>query len=482
VPTFFIHFIGAASSSILFWGLPLMQGLNLTNKRIKIYLVAIIINFIIAYYLTPLFGPIGVATGLVCANLFINFSFAFYCFKKINKKIIQEDKSRETVYIYLSPYDILRPRTNQLSDVRFCDGFIQNNHKIHLIVPFVKRDDNISKEEIPHNYGVSDQLKIEYLNTNFKTDVKGKIHLLKIIVLSYFKIRKLTKNKDFNYVVISRSLAILFPYLLFKNLVRKNLQIVYWAHDFSKKKLFHWSYSLCDKIIATNSSIINSIYQHTNFPIDKTIISSNPITQHQAEDFIEKMEARDLLNIDHTKRLIVYTGKLAIEYNLEMEYILKAAKLLPEYEFLFTGGKPLAVEYWMEWCEDREIKNATFTGYIHDYQKIKYYQFAADILVSYYTKQGHDVNYNFPNKICEYMLTGNPLVTPHYPATQDILNEHNCYFVLPENEKELAKTIKKAIEDEERSAIIASQARFDVQQNTFSLRVASIIELLENNE
>jgi O-antigen/teichoic acid export membrane protein len=482
VPTFTIHFLGAASGSILFWSTPLMQSLNLTKKRIKIYLIAILFNFTVAYLLTPHYGSIGIALGLLTANLFINFSFAFYCLKRINQKIILSDENRETVYIYLSPYDILRPRTNQLSDVRFCDGFVQNNRTIHLVVPFVKRDDNISKDEVPRIYGISDKLNIHYLNTKFKSDVSGKLNLIKIVILNYFKIRKLSSDKRYNYVVISRSLAILFPFLFTKAFNRKNLKFTYWAHDFSKKKLFHSSYGLCDNIIATNSSIINSIYQLTNYPINQTIISSNPITQDQADDYIDKLEARDLLEINHSKSIVVYTGKLAIDYNLELEYILKAAKQLPKYDFIFTGGTPIAVEYWKEWCEDLEIKNAVFTGYIHDYQKIKYYQFAADILVSYYTKQGHDVNYNFPNKICEYMLTGNPIITPNYPATQDILNEHNCYFVAPENEHELAKKIKMAMEDEEKSSIIANQARFDVQQNTFKIRVSNIINFLERND
>ena len=80
------------------------------------------------------------------------------------------------------------------------------------------------------------------------------------------------------------------------------------------------------------------------------------------------------------------------------------------------------------------------------------------------------------------MLTGNPLVTPNYSATQDILNEHNCFFVAPENEVALAKTIDLAIKDEEKAAILSSQARFDVQQNTFKIRVNNIIEFLERNE
>jgi glycosyltransferase involved in cell wall biosynthesis len=388
----------------------------------------------------------------------------------------------DTVYIYISPYDILRPRTNQVSDVRFCDGFIQNNRKIHLIVPYVDRPDNISKAKVFENYGISDQLEIHYLNTNFKSDVKGKFNFLKIALLNFFQIRKIIKSQKNNYILISRSVFILLPLMILKPLLGKNIKLTYWAHDFKKKKIFEQTYLRCDRIIATNSSIIKSIHQLTKYPLNKTIISSNPITQQQVDDFIDKTTARTHIGRSMSENLIVYTGKLAKEYNQELEYILNAAKRLPDTQFVFTGGKPLAVEYWKERCNELQITNTTFTGYSHNYQEIKYYQFAADVLISYYTKQGHDVNYNFPNKICEYMLTGNPIITPDYPATQDLLNEHNCYFVMPENEDELAKKIKMAIEDLEKSTNIAKQARLDVKQNTFKIRVSSIINFLESNE
>ncbi len=388
----------------------------------------------------------------------------------------------DTVYIYISPYDILRPRTNQLSDVRFCDGFIQNNRKIHLIVPYVDRPDNISKSDVYENYGISDQLKIHYLNTNFKSDVKGKLNFLKIAFLNYFQIRKIIKSQKNNYILISRSVFILLPLMMLKLFLGKNIKLAYWAHDFSKKKIFQQTYMRCDRIIATNTSIIQSIHQLTKYPLNKTIISSNPITQQQADYSINKSTARIHIGRSMSENLIVYTGKLAKEYNQELEYILNAAKRLPDMQFIFTGGKPLAVEYWKEHCKELQITNATFTGYIHNYQEIKYYQFAADVLISYYTKQGHDVNYNFPNKICEYMLTGNPIITPNYPATQDMLNERNCYFVESENDEELAKTIKSAIESKERTSSIVKQARFDVKQNTFKIRVSSIIKFLESNE
>ncbi len=51
--------------------------------------------------------------------------------------------------VYFSPYDILRPRTNQVSDIRFCEAFVENNCQVNLLVPQVERDDNLPKKLIP---------------------------------------------------------------------------------------------------------------------------------------------------------------------------------------------------------------------------------------------------------------------------------------------------------------------------------------------
>ena len=120
-----------------------------------------------------------------------------------------------------------------------------------------------------------------------------------------------------------------------------------------------------------------------------------------------------------------------------------------------------------------------FTGYISDYRIIKHYQNSADVLLSYYTKQGHDIKYNLPNKICEYMLSGNAIVTPNYPPTAELLNENNCWFALPENENSLADTIKKAIDNSEKSKQKGLKARELVLQNTFTKQVKKVISFIE---
>lgn len=389
------------------------------------------------------------------------------------------------VYIYISPYDILRPRTNQVSDVRFCDGFIQNNRELHLIVPFVQREDNIKKEDVFSIYGISNKINIHYIPTGLKSDVSGKWNTIKIAVRVYWEIRKIIKSlpKGTKVKIISRSIPQLYPVLKYNSIFSKSsnkTEAIYWAHDLKKRKSYLKAYVKCDYILATNQSILNDLCKESSYPISRTLTTSNPITEEQSLEEVNKSESRKIVKLESQSRpLIVYTGKLAIDYNLETEYILKAAQQCKDYDFLFTGGKPEAVKYWKEKCAKQGIDNTIFTGYIPDYRIIKHYQRSADVLISYYTKQGHDIKYNLPNKICEYMLTGNVIVTPNYPPTSELLSEENCWFAAPEDENSLTKTLKTAIENKEQSIKKAQLAREIVLKNTFTQKVKQVLDFIE---
>jgi len=378
------------------------------------------------------------------------------------------------IVIYLSPYDLLRPRTNQVSDVRFAEGFSQNGIETHIIAPFVFRKDNISKQDLPAIYGLEADINVHYLNTNYTSDINGYKAIIKITFLAYKYLKKLLKKPEFQnstIYIISRSAVILQPFLLLKKrIANKSQKIIttYWAHDFKSNLLYKRTYLKSDHLLATNSSIAEDI-QTLIKPSKRNIsITLNPITKKQLISPITKSEARNKIDgLSKEQKLIVYTGKLGIEYDLEIKHILDAAKAIPYAKFLLTGGKPEALLYWKNYCNELNIQNVIFTGYVHDYSQIIYYQKAADILLSYYTKQGHNTKHNLPNKLCEYMVTGNPIITPNYPATRDLLNSNNCFFAEPENSLSLIKTIKDVMENEEKARLIGEQAYKDVQDITF---------------
>lgn len=383
--------------------------------------------------------------------------------------------------IYLSPYDILRPRTNQLSDVRFTEGFAQNNCHTHLIVPFVKRSDNISKSDVPFTYGLRAHLHIHYSPTSFNQDVHGAWQLAQVAWYAVLKTLSILKQRPHqnNTYIISRSTHLLRPFFLLRKIIPnrfKKVHLIHWAHDFHTHSNHQRIYQKSDYILATNSSILEAIFRSSKRKRETGAITLNPITDSQANEVFDKTSVRQKLKLEHIKGpLVVYTGKIGKNYDKELKYILGAAGLLPHIQFLFTGGKPEAIQFWESYCAKKEISNIIFTGYLPDYQKIKYYQYAADILVSYYTHQGHDVRYNFPNKICEYMLTGNPIVSPDFPATQDLLHSNNCMFTAPENSKALAECIQEIIDHPEMAKQKASQAAKDVREITFKKVAARLL-------
>ncbi|MEX0968009.1 MAG: glycosyltransferase [Bacteroidia bacterium] len=377
--------------------------------------------------------------------------------------------------LYYTQYDILRPRTNQIGDMRICEGFAENGVDVELIVPYVYRKDNVKKEEVFDMYGVKTKFKITYLNTNFKDIVAGAKHFAIINMLNsrhFMKALAAGRNSDECVMVMSRNSSLLIPHLLIRKLYPKRARkftIIHWAHEIKMIGRFTWVYRNADAIIGTNSTITEHLEKYLDLDPARMEVSLNPITEHQLKTRVSKAVARKHIGYTGKKPLVVYTGKL-FKTQREAHFILDAAARLPQYQFLLTGGKPDVVAYYEKWCRERKVENVTLTGYIVDYTEVIYYQTAADALISYYTKDDHFVEYNFPNKVCEYMLAGNPIITPEYPATRDVLNEQNAIFVNPEDLESLISGIQKAIENKEEGERIGKKGLEDVKEITFKKR------------
>lgn len=395
------------------------------------------------------------------------------------RKGIQLNKRKKIQIIYLSPYDILRPRTNQISDIRFCESFMENGCDIDLIVPYTYREDNLDKDMILKYYEVKYKFPISYIKTNKHGDNISKIDYILLAFFMSTKVLNILKRRNSNkIVIISRSEKLLIPLMIMNKIsTLKNLIIVPWLHDFRVRLSNEWVYKRANYIIATNTKILQDLNRFYGFPLDKTAITLNPISENKLENRIGKKSAREKIEYYSSRPLVVYTGKLFIGQK-EIEYILTAATSLENVNFIFTGGKPDVIDFYMKYTLSKKIKNCYFTGYIHDYRKIRYYQSAADLLISYYTNDIHDVQYNLPNKFCEYMLTGNPIITPDFPATRDILNSENAFFVKPENSEDLSKMIEKVLADVEKAKEIGKKGFMTVKQNTYKKIAANIIELI----
>lgn len=380
---------------------------------------------------------------------------------------------------FFSPYDLLRAKTNSIADIHLCEGFAQNGCEVELVTPYVHRKDNIQRKDINQVYGLHTPFRISILPTPF-LDGMSKWLILPVMssafALKTLRILIANIGRQQEVAVISRNVDLLLPAILLKRLFgrRRGPKIICWAHEFVSKRRYIWAYRNSDGVIATNSAITADLHRIAGIPASALAVSLNPITEHHVQNAWTRESAREKLDLSIDKPLVVYTGKLYIGQK-EAEYILEAARQLPQYHFLLTGGKPGVVSHYNQQCLRRGIANVSFTGFLYRYDDVRLYQFSADILVSYYSRHDHLVTYNLPNKICEYMLTGNPIVTADYPAIKDVLNESNAILVEPENVEALCKGIHRAWEC---GAAKARQAYEDVKEMTFLKRTKSLLEFI----
>lgn len=386
--------------------------------------------------------------------------------------------------VYLTPFDILRPRTNQVSDVRFSEGFAQNGCTVHLLAPYVERKDNIPKSDIDRIYGLESPINIHYLPWKFRKDIKGTASALLIAMMDLYHVLRIKSQQSGkeDIAVISRNAVLLLPLCILRVILPflfRHVKILHWSHDFKTKWSDKLVYRLSNGLLFTNSSIRDTLCKAIGYPESKTAITLNPITRKQAEEKLSRGEARKQIRLaEQVRPLAVYTGKLGFKYQAEIIHILEAAAELPDVDFLLTGGSPEVVTYWQKECTQRNLKNIRFTGYIHNYTDIRYYQYAADVLITYYTRQGHDPRYNLPNKICEYMLTGNIIVSPDYPASADLLYANNCQFCEPESGTALATAIREALGNPQQSHEKAERAAREVREITFKKQAFRLISFI----
>lgn len=381
---------------------------------------------------------------------------------------------------YFSIYDFLRARTNQIADMRLCEGFAQAGCRVELIAPYVFRRDNMKRGQVFAYYGIGTPFRLTILKTPFVDNMSPLVVLpvmLLYTVLTCLRIWLTNLGRLSEVVIISQTTDLLVPAILLKKLRlwRRGPLVVTWAHDISMRRRYLWVYRRSDAMIGTNSAITGDLAARLGLDPARLAISLNPISEAQLAGRVSREAARAELGIPGGAPLVVYTGKLFVGQK-EAEYILEAARRLPGYRFLLTGGKDSVVRHFRDFCAREGIGNVTFVGFLHDYTRVGLYQAAADVLVSYYTTAEHLTRYQLPNKTCEYMLAGSPIVTCDFDATRDVLNRDNAIFVEPEDPAALAAGIRRAVEDPALAQRVAARALEDVRGMTYRRRAAMLVE------
>jgi glycosyltransferase involved in cell wall biosynthesis len=385
---------------------------------------------------------------------------------------------------YLTPFDVLRTTTNRISDVLSCEGFTQNKILVRLITPYIHRyRGNIKRENIFQSYGVKSKFSITIFFT-FLWDSAPKLitGLTLFFYFSFYTVFIIIFNlRSLSSVIITSPTSLgLLPIIYLNQIFSfKNKPIVIsWLHEIIFNDRSIMTYKNSDLLAVSNSKIKEDLIEKLGIDASKIIVVLNPVSSSLIENIISREDARKQLKIDNNIKLIAYTGKLYIDQK-EVIDIISAAERLPDYKFLFTGGKPHVVKFFDNYCLSKNINNCIFTGFIKLYTEVIKYQLSANALVSYYSDHDHLLDYNLPQKICEYMLTKNPIITQDLPATKDLLNDNNTIFVESNNIDSLVKGIELAINHTDLAKQKSEQAFIDVQGLTYNNQAKNIISAIK---
>ena len=362
----------------------------------------------------------------------------------------------------LSQMDPASPRTNSIADLRLCSGLAANGIPVELVVPGIARQ-RPPAESLISGYGLEPNFDIRFLpmpRENARLhDSRIFLPLVRRHLLGAARMKRPP-------VVVSRGIRLVLPYIALSGL-RRGLVTAPWLHEFRGKRLERLVCASSTCVLATNSAILRDLASALG-STPRSFATGNPVPAERAEfgRTCSRAEARQQIGLDQEQTVIVYTGKLYLGMR-ELEHLLTAAGHMPDCLFLLTGGRPPVIEELTRQLRERAIANVRLVGMLSRPEETRFYQQAADVLVSYYSTDDHPyAHHNLPGKLVEYMVTGNPIVSADFPAVRDLLNPENAILVRPDDGPALVEGLSFAVENRDRAAALGARARRDASSRT----------------
>lgn len=386
---------------------------------------------------------------------------------------------------YFTPADILIPRVDRKCIMLACEGLQKNACNVQIISLNSKLRASELRAENPFAlYGIEVPFELKTLNAFFMRQGKdGNIYTLLSVIERFLRYsseaqKLVRKNRGKKIIFYSKNYSFNLFFLAFR-LCNPRLRLIFEAHYPPKTLLHKYILGKMDMINCNTETLKNDLIQKVGLNESKIFSSHQGVNLDYIEKIrVPKEKARDLLKLPKDKPLIVYTGKV-IPQSKEVKLILKTAHSFEsEAEIIIVGGLKENVEYYLKYIRNKKIKNASIIGYVPP-SHVYYYQFAADVLISFYEK-GLELNrYRSPGKLFEYMASQRPIISADYPSIREVLrHKENCLLVEPENTEELAKSINWILKNKKDASKLAMQAYKDVHEYTWEKRGSKILSAI----
>lgn len=319
----------------------------------------------------------------------------------------------------ISTSQIPSSTANSIQVTKVCQAYKQIGHEVTLYVP---GDRDVNWEVIRRTYGLSEKFQIEWIRSE-----------------------RLFHRYDFALKVMKKSRKIGFDLFhtwtpqvaLFSNILK--MPYLLELHELPTGRLGPYIYksilksSFRKKRFLPITNALRIRYEaefHLNFLPEEVVISPDGVDIERYINLGSASESRNLLGLPDCYSA-VYTGHLYAGRGMNL--LIELAKLLPDINFIWVGGRNNDLEYWKIKINEIGIRNIILTGFV-DNELIPNYQAAGDVLLMPYEKEisgssgGNTAEYCSPMKMFEYLATGRPIISSDLSVLHEVLNSTNAIF------------------------------------------------------
>jgi glycosyltransferase involved in cell wall biosynthesis len=349
-----------------------------------------------------------------------------------------------------------------------CEAFSDLGNEVELVIP--RRINKIKKNPFEY-YKVRKNLKIT------------KLPCLDLIVLDRYigNLGMWVESSTFNFFsfiyVFLKGTDIIYTrdkFLSPLSLFKKN--IVFEAHTFPKNYFLYKQFiKRCQKIITITQGL-KSLFIEKGVGGNKILVAPDGVDLEKFNIPLNKEGCRKKLNLPIDRKIVLYAGHL---YKWKgVDVLAEASKFLPENCLVyFVGGTEEDIERFKDIY--LKFENIKIIGH-RPHPEIPYWLKAADVLVLPNSrKEKISREWTSPIKLFEYMASGTPIIASNLPSIKEILNNKNAYLVNPDEPRNLADAIKRAITDKEMTAFLSKNSFNNINKYTWRKRAENILKFIQ---
>lgn len=380
------------------------------------------------------------------------------------------------ILLYIHDISFRSFRANAIQVISMCEAYSKAGFKTILAIPSSNLREEQIYDIIKENIGIRITFHLHFYKQILRFNKINKY-------LNYYHVKKIVRCTNPDYILI-RSPIFLIP------AIKTGALVLYESHN----SLLHNKIRFLDKYwkkvllkatqqpnfirLITISKALRDYW--VNFGVREEII----ITHHDGFNYIHyksaipKQEARKQLGLDQSKKLVLYSGSLYPDR--EIENVVKLAMTYDTVEFLVIGGPSENAIKLSNETKSLGINNITFLG-PKKHKDIPIYLFSADVLLAIWSDKVPTINYCSPLKLFEYMAAGRTIVAHSFPTIQEVLiDNQNAILVIPNSFDKLKTKLEFAISKQCPPMLEKISRSHAFKYYTWDIRAEAIMQSIKN--